>query len=254
MISESLHRTLTWIEIALAVVTFVALRFVSAPYGRHARPGWGPRIPVRFGWIVMESPALFGFLAIYMQGQHRLDSAPLALASLWALHYGNRVLVYPLRMRPGNKTMPALIAVLAIVFNLLNASVNAPQLSAFGRYDDGWLGDPRFVLGAALFVTGFVINVRADAALLRLRKPGDTAYRVPTGALHDLVASPNYFGEVLEWTGFAIASWSLAGVAFALYTAANLVPRALTNLAWYRSTFPDYPPKRRAIFPWFLVT
>jgi steroid 5-alpha reductase family enzyme len=187
-----------------------------------------------------------------MQGQHRFDKAPLALASLWALHYGHRVLVYPLRVRPGNKTMPAAIALMAVVFNLLNASVNAPQLSMFGRYDDAWLVDPRFSIGAAIFVAGFVVNVRADEVLLRLRPPGDTTYRIPHGALHDRVASPNYLGEVIEWTGFAIATWSLAGLAFALYTAANLVPRALTHRAWYRSKFPDYPPERRAIFPWIL--
>ncbi len=252
MISEGLHRTLTVVEIALAAITFAALWFVVAPYGRHERAGWGPRIGARLGWIVMESPALFGFLAIYLQGQHRYDIAPLALASLWVLHYGNRVLVYPARMRPGSKSMPALIAALAIAFNLLNASVNAPQLSELGHYDATWLVDPRFIAGTALFLGGFVVNVRADEALRRLRAPGDAGYRVPRGALHDLVASPNYLGEVVEWTGFAIATWSWSGVAFALYTAANLVPRAVANRAWYRATFPDYPSNRRAIFPWVL--
>ena len=34
-------------------------------------------------------------------------------------------------------------------------------------------------------------------------------------------------GELLEWTGFAVACGSLSAWAFAWYTACNLVPRAL---------------------------
>ncbi|MFN2314958.1 MAG: hypothetical protein ABR531_10905, partial [Bacteroidales bacterium] len=30
------------------------------------------------------------------------------------------------------------------------------------------------------------------------------------------------------------------------------VPRALSHHRWYRSYFPDYPRKRRAIFPYIL--
>jgi hypothetical protein len=54
---------------------------------------------------------------------------------------------------------------------------------------------------------------------------------------------------MLEWTGFAVASWSLPGLAFALYTAANLAPRALSHHRWYQEKFPDYPRERRALIP-----
>jgi hypothetical protein len=252
MPSAALHTTLILVEIALAVITFASLFLVVAPYGRHTRPGWGPQISARVGWMVMETPALAGFLFFYLGGRHRFEVAPLALASLWLLHYGHRVLVFPLRMRPGAKKMPVAIAAMAVLFNILNASVNAPQVSEFGHYDPEWLRDPRFVGGAILFLTGFVLNLRADDVLRNLRRPGETAYRIPTGALHDLVANPNYLGEILEWTGWAIATWSLAGFSFTLYTAANLVPRAISNRSWYRQTFPDYPADRRAIFPWIL--
>jgi len=62
----------------------------------------------------------------------------------------------------------------------------------------------------------------------------------------------DYLGEIVEWTGWAVATWSLAGLAFALYTAANLAPRALSHHAWYRARFPEYPPSRRALVPFLL--
>jgi len=66
------------------------------------------------------------------------------------------------------------------------------------------------------------------------------------------ISCPNYFGEIIEWFGWAIATWSLAGLAFAIFTFSNLVPRALAHHRWYLSKFPNYPKKRRAIIFWLL--
>ncbi len=63
------------------------------------------------------------------------------------------------------------------------------------------------------------------------------------------MASPNYFGEVLEWCGWALAVKGLAGWAFAIYTFANLAPRARSHLRWYREKFDDYPNQRKALIP-----
>ena len=49
--------------------------------------------------------------------------------------------------------------------------------------------------------------------------------------------------------GWALATWSLPGLAFAVWTVANLVPRARANHRWYRGRFPDYPKERRALVP-----
>jgi 3-oxo-5-alpha-steroid 4-dehydrogenase 1 len=106
--------------------------------------------------------------------------------------------------------------------------------------------------GAAFFAIGMAINLHSDAVLFRLRRPGESGYRIPQGGLYRLVSSPNYLGEIVEWLGWAIATWSLAGLAFAVYTAAtaaNLVPRAIVHHRWYRDTFADYPVERKAIIP-----
>ena len=103
-----------------------------------------------------------------------------------------------------------------------------------------------------MFAAGFATHVRADALLARLRAPGETGYKIPRGFLFDAVSCPNYLGEIVEWIGWALAAWSLAGASFAFWTIANLLPRALTHHRWYRATFPDYPKARYALVPGLL--
>ena len=233
-----------------AAVTFVVLFFVPAPYGRHRRAGWGPEIDARIGWALMESPSIWLFALVYFRGEAAWQSAPLALFSLWQIHYVQRTLVFPLLLRPGAPQSAANVA-MAFGFNLLNAWLNATAIShAAIPYPPGWLAGPRFLAGATLFLAGMAINLHADAVLRGLRRPGETGYRIPTGGLYRFVTSPNYLGEMIEWAGFAIAAWSLPALAFALFTAANLVPRALTHHRWYREKFPEYPAERRALVPW----
>lgn len=249
MSEAQIHAYATWAEIGLGALTFVSLFFVTAPYGRHARAGWGPEIGQRAGWILMELPAVALWLGIYALGEHAAELAPLALMLMWQLHYVNRTFVFPFRIRAEGKTTPISIVLTAIAFNSLNAYVNARWLSQLGSYPVGWLADPRLGIGAALFVAGFAINQHADAVLISLRKPGEKGYKIPRGGMYRFVSCPNYLGEILEWIGWAIATWSLPGLAFALYTIANLAPRAIKHHAWYHEKFPDYPRERKALIP-----
>lgn len=237
---------------AAGLVVVLVLRFISAPYGRHGRPGWGPTLSPRLGWVLMEAPALLVFVAVYLLGAHAWEPAPLLLLGTWTLHYGLRAFVYPLRIRGDGRRMPLPIALSGAGFNLVNAGLNARWVSELGDYA-GWLRDPRLALGLAVFALGFGVNQWADAALLRLREgaaPG--TYRVPRGGLFRYVSCPNYLGEILEWLGWAVATWSLAGLAFAVFTLSNLGPRALSHHRWYQERFPDYPPERRALLPFLL--
>jgi 3-oxo-5-alpha-steroid 4-dehydrogenase 1 len=249
VIPRSTYEALVGAMLALAVVTFVALRFVVAPYGRHARRGWGPTLPDRVGWAVMESPSLFYFSWLYWHGAHRAMAAPLVFYGMWTLHYAHRTLVYPLRLRSRGKRMPVVVVAMAVAFNVLNSTANASYVSDLGDYPPGWLASPRFVVGALAFALGMLVNLDADRRLLALRKPGETGYRVPRGGLFELVSCPNYLGEIVEWAGWAVVSWSGAGAAFFVYTVANLAPRAAAHHAWYQKELPDYPPGRRALVP-----
>lgn len=250
MSEMTFHTALAWAVMAVGAIVFVSLFFVTAPYGRHARAGWGPTVSNRLGWLVMESPAALAFAGFYFVGRHAFEPAPLALCALWLAHYVHRAFIFPLRMRSAKKPMPASVAAMAITFNVANAYLNARWISELGSYPTSWMADPRFVAGALAFACGMVINIHSDNILFSLRRPGEQGYKIPHGGAYRLVSAPNYLGELIEWAGWAVASWSLAGLAFFVFTFANLVPRAVSNHRWYQRTFPEYPKERRAVIPW----
>ncbi|TFH25544.1 MAG: DUF1295 domain-containing protein [Myxococcales bacterium] len=243
---------LTGVFLAAPIVA-LSLLFATAPYGRHGDRRAGPTLPARLGWVAMECPSAVAFAHFFFQGRNALEFVPLLLVTLWLLHYVHRSFVYPLEMRVGeNSSIPVAIVGSGFAFNMVNSYLNGTWVGSYGSYPDSWLGDPRFVLGVTLFVVGFFINRRSDAILRNLRKPGETGYKIPTGGLYGIVSCPNYLGELMIWTGWAIATWSLAGLSFAVFTAANLVPRALSNHRWYKEKFEDYPPGRKAVIPFVL--
>jgi protein-S-isoprenylcysteine O-methyltransferase Ste14 len=174
-----------------------------------------------------------------------------AFFTLWVAHYANRSLIFPWRTKTRGKTIPLAIVGGAVCFNLVNAGLNGFYLGTIAHYPDAWLADPRFVLGIAVFVIGAAINIWADNKLIALRT-GDEGYVIPRGGLFDWISCPNLFGEIVEWCGFALMCWSLPALSFAIWTAANLIPRALSHHAWYRRHFADYPPGRRAVIPFLL--
>jgi len=110
----------------------------------------------------------------------------------------------------------------------------------------------RFIIGVLLFFGGLAINIHSDYILRNLRKPGESGYKIPKGGLFSYVSGANFFGEIVEWIGFALATGTLAAWAFALFTASNIGPRAWHHHQWYIEKFKDYPKNRKAIIPFLL--
>ncbi len=253
MTEAALYRSVLLGWFVLSAVTFVVLLGRTAPYGRHARDGWGRGLSPRLAWLLMEAPAAIVILAFAIPAL-RADGHAQAwlLLALWELHYLQRAFVYPFRIR-SPRLVPFSVVSMAVFFNGMNGWLNARGITTYGpELGRVSLAHPRVVVGAALFLVGLVVNLHADARLFALPRGADGGYTIPRGGLFELVSCPNYLGELLEWTGFAIAAGSLAGLSFLAWTAANLVPRALAHHRWYRETFPCYPSGRRALVPYLL--
>jgi protein-S-isoprenylcysteine O-methyltransferase Ste14 len=235
---------------ALAGAIFITLFFIVAPYGRHTTRGWGLSLKSKLGWIIMESTAPLIFAVCFIIGQNRNSVPELAFLIIWEAHYIHRAYVYPHHRRDGEKPMPVAVISLGFIFNAVNSSLNGRYIFTFSDgYASSWLTDPRFIIGAVLFIAGFIINRQSDLILGKLRRPGESAYRIAYSGLFRWVSCPNYLGEIIIWVGWAVSTWSLAGLAFAVWTAANLVPRAHSHHLWYQKYFPDYPANRKTLVP-----
>ncbi len=242
-----------WSWAALGVIIFILLLFVTAPYGRYSRKDWGPNIPNRTGWFLMEFPSLLVFILSFLLGPEGIQPVTWIFFALYVAHYTNRSIIYPWRTRTTGKQMPLVVALMAVVFNLVNGFINGYYFSAFSRvYEWDWLVDARFIAGIVIFAVGVFLNWWSDQILLDLRKGGKKGYFIPKGGLFRWISCPNFFGEILEWTGFAILTWSPAALVFAIWTFMNLVPRALDHHKWYRNTFEEYPTGRKAVIPFLL--
>lgn len=237
----------------IAVLTFLLLQFVTAPYGRHSKTTWGPMINNRVGWFFMEFPALFLVVLLILLGRGWPEYILLAALILWSIHYLHRTLIFPLRIHTKGKKMPVLIMMFAFFFNLVNGTILGYWFGYLSPgYPEDWKTDWRFITGVCLFIIGFFINQYHDRLLIKLRKNSTNGYQIPYGGLFRYVSCPNFLGELIEWAGFALMTWCLPSLSFFVWSFANLVPRALDHHKWYKSHFKDYPKKRKAIIPGIL--
>ncbi len=124
--------TLSLVVILVAApVVFIALYFITAPYGRHFREGWGPSMPARFGWMVMEAPALIVMAVTVLSRASSVSPLAFALLGLWEIHYVYRTLVFPFLIREQRTRMPIVLAAMAFVFNCMNGYANGSWLAGF---------------------------------------------------------------------------------------------------------------------------
>lgn len=246
----------------LAIGVFIGLQFITPAYGMTFNNRWGLSIRSNLGWVIMESPVFLLMLVFYVsaicQGAPYTTSTfpwvTTAIFVLFQLHYLQRSFVFPSKMR-GTSKMPLSIIFMGVFFNLTNAYMQGGWILFVSpeQYHISWFWSPQFIIGTVIFFTGMVINMRSDIIIRRLRADkNDNNYYLPKGFLFDKINSANYFGEILEWVGFAILSWSVAGAVFLLWSMANIIPRSKAVYARYTQFFGDEftQLKRYKIFPY----
>ena len=236
--------TILWIIIGLII--FPINLIYKAPYGRHTSKKWGISIDNKLGWIIMELPALLVCPAIYFYFKIDFDISIMFIC-LWIIHYFNRTIIFPFRIKTKGKKMPLAIVLSAFFFNIVNGLINGYFLSNINLHSVSIF----LITGFLLFVLGLYINISSDNKLINLRKI-KKGYFVPKGGLFKYISCPNFFGEILEWFGFALMTFNIGSLSFFIWTCCNLIPRALAHHTWYKNKFNEYPKERKAILP-FLI-
>lgn len=243
----------------LAIVVFVALQFVTVPYGMTYNSGWGISIRSNIGWMIMEVPVFIAMFLLYLFSFafhiKEFNVVTFAIFILFQTHYLQRSFIFPILMRGTNK-MPLSIIFTGFFFNTCNAFMQGGWLFFFcpdNYYPLSWFWSPQFIIGTVIFFLGMAINMQSDRIIRNLRQDDkDNNYYLPKGGFFNKINSANYFGELLEWFGFAILSWSIAGWVFLLWSCANIIPRSKRVYERYSQFWGDDFKKlnRYKIFPW----
>ncbi len=225
----------------LGLICFIALFYLPAGYGKLSNKKWGFSFNNKIAWFLMEVPTLITMIVLMCVWASPENFVRIIIALLFVLHYAHRVLIFPFLLK-GKSKMPLSIVSMGMFFNTVNAFLIGAWLFYLApkeMYSISWLYDPRFIIGVIVFFLGMAINIDSDKYIRSLRKPGDTKHYFPCKRMYKYVSSANYFGEILEWCGFALLSWSVVGLLFAYWTAANLVPRAYAINKKYKADFPE---------------
>ena len=208
----------------------------------------------------MEIPTLVLFPIFFFMGSQSSNTFPLFFFAVWMFHYCNRALITPMLMRTrpdADNTFDISVVVFGWVTLFLHSYLNAWYVAELGtHYQNTWFQDPRFIIGMAIYVCGFSLNVYSDSILRNLRSKIPSAdeprYKIPYGGAFKWVSCPQYLGEIISFIGLAVMTWNLGAVFVVAITIANLVPRAKLTHRWFKKTFEDYPAERKAIIPYVL--
>lgn len=253
--NPEVFETVIIVMVAMAVVVFVALHKVEAGYGVAYTKKWGPAVNNKLGWVLMEAPVFFAMLALWLCSDRSDNVVLIVMTSFFLFHYFQRSFVFPFLIK-GKSVMPLSVILMGVTFNLVNAYMIGGWLFYVSPADyyggAEWFATPMFIVGTLVFLSGMAVNWHSDYIIRHLRRPGDTGHYIPRGGMFRYVTSANYFGEFLEWCGFALLTYSSAGAVFALWTFANLAPRARKLHQRYEREFGDEYKKlnRKYILPY----
>ncbi|KAK6489544.1 3-oxo-5-alpha-steroid 4-dehydrogenase 2a isoform X1 [Huso huso] len=221
---------------------------VQTPYGRYVKSlGKQVSVPAKLAWFLQELPSFLVPVLLWYTTDRRTTKSRILLLVMFCGHYFQRTFIYALLTR--GRPSPLQIVIFAMIFCTINGFFQGYYMVYCAEYDDAWLTDIRLILGGIMFLLGMAINIHSDDILRNLRKPGEINYKIPRGGLFEYVSGANFLGEIIEWFGYALATWSLPALSFAFFTLCSIGPRAYHHHRYYLEKFEDYPKSRKALIP-----
>ena len=136
----------------------------------------------------------------------------------------------------------------------------------FYRYANGASGktDACIIIGLLISLAGFIVEAAADAQKTAQKK--ENPKMVATKGLYRLCRCPNYFGEILVWTGVFVSGipvyqggqWVIAILGYILivyimFNGAKRLETRQTKRCWKMKEYRDYVDKTPIIIPFLPV-
>ena len=201
-------------------------------------------------WLMMEVPNIFFTALMMWEINLKWTDERILIVSMFWLHYFLRIVVFTSLLRGGTPN-PLGELWSAALFTAVNGTVQVAWHMYYTVYPPGYMYSVQFMLGVAIFFLGMLINHHSDSILRNLRKDdNDRGHYIPRGGLFEYVSGANYFGEILEWFGYAVAAGTIPAFFFFVSTAVVTGLRAILHHKWYQAKFEDeYPKDRTVVIP-----
>lgn len=233
----------------VTILTVVRLYFKPAPYGKFTPTGGvfsAYKINSKLAWLLQECPAFFITFHIMVLKWSILSPISLLGLGLFSLHYFNRSFVFPFLIKSTRDT-PIETCISAFAFCCFNGWIQSKSILENNLHsrDTYAVG-----LGLFLFFLGMYINISGDSHLRELaaERVGNV-YLIPHKGMFQYVSAANYFGEILEWFGFALLLQTPAAAWFSLFSTLFLGQRGYQTHQYYLKKIENYPKSRSSVFP-----
>ncbi|MCY4200860.1 MAG: DUF1295 domain-containing protein [Gammaproteobacteria bacterium] len=223
-----MNPNLAWVGTALALLAAAAIAFVGSPAGTSL---FALLVALAFiiQWIAFVPAYLkqtehfydltgsLTFITLAVPALVLVDDLDLrtgligGLTIIWALRLGAFL---SLRVRKAGfdrrfRSIKPVLPVFFMTWTLQGLWVTmslAPGLVAMTSAKQV-LADPFLAVGACLWLIGFVVQVVADEQKRKFRSNADNQDKFITSGLWAWSQHPNYFGEILLWTGIAVIAF-----------------------------------------------
>lgn len=224
----------TCIAIVVANMTIGWTVLLGTPiyYGRLSSSLSKILINPKIAWFLFEVPNLI-WVFYFLLFKHASVSLGLLL---FTIHYINRDILYPLSLKTTTK-VPLEIILTCILYTSANG-----YLQCVGFQKGFEPNQALQLIGVALFGIGMWINIKSDRMLQQAKESagssdstGKKKYVVVKGFLFDLISSPNYFGEIIEWFGYYLVCQHSEALLFAVATLDILIPGAIKRHQWNKN-------------------
>ncbi|OXA55679.1 steroid 5-alpha-reductase DET2 [Folsomia candida] len=255
----------SWVMVGLILVTIVWNLLGTVPYGkatvstRGNKEGskglssswrfWEYPISSRFTWRFGFLPAVIvpWVIILFTPTPYLYNVTNLAGLMIYYLHYFNRSVIYPSRISDHATPCPAWFILGPLIVTTVHTFYQVHHLA--NVHKPMAVSSLTFV-AIGMSILGAWLNTRHDWILTQLRARGK-GYQIPEGSLFEYVSCPNYFGECLEWWGFALVTGGgRPQVLFAIFSTVFLGFRARFTRKWYHAKFgAKYPRERKAMIP-----
>ena len=248
------------LSLAVTIIGFFGLWLVSLRTKNAAIADvyWGP------GFIVIAA------VSFIVNGAFTMNHFALAsLVGLWGLRLGLHLWLrhraasgedkrYAVMRERGGKNWPikslfTVFLVQAIVQWLIALPIHLGT-TPFAHSDPGITGR----IGILIFAAGMTLETFADATLQRFRRNPQNSGKLLTTGVFAWSRHPNYFGEILVWSGLALFAFSVSGAAIVFLSPillTFLVARAsgvppLEEILKEREGFDEWKARTNALIPW----